>query len=77
MSNQATFRLSNCIDCPHHQVLSDPDPDDWFCSDDVKVICEIGPKGKSEITVACRPYNIRKESKIPDWCPIKTKKDER
>ena len=29
--------IKNCIDCSSHQVLPDPDPNDWFCDDDVKV----------------------------------------
>lgn len=58
---------ANCIDCPNHIVLPDPDPYDWFCDDDVKVVCT---KAKRQITCACRPYNIREESVIPDWCPI-------
>jgi len=61
--------LNNCIDCPYHEVRADPDPDDWFCDDDVKVICKKANNRK--ITVACRPYNVRKECEIPDWCPIK------
>lgn len=59
---------SCCIDCSCHTVLPDPDPDDWFCDDDVKVRCT---RANRNITVACRPYNIRREtSPIPDWCPL-------
>lgn len=60
------IKISNCIDCTSHQVLPDPDPSDWFCNDDVKVICKVNGK---QITCACRPYHIRKECDIPDWCP--------
>ena len=56
--------IKNCIDCSFHQILPDLDPHDWFC-DDVKVICTIGDR---EITCACRPYNVRKECNIPNWC---------
>jgi hypothetical protein len=31
--------VSNCMDCPHHQVVADPDPTDWFCDDDIAVLC--------------------------------------
>ena len=31
--------MENCIDCPNHLVINDPDPDDWFCDDDVAVVC--------------------------------------
>lgn len=62
--------MTLCIECPHHAVLRDPDPDDWFCDDDVKVVCT---KAKRNVTVACRPYNTNKEFEtgIPDWCPLK------
>ena len=60
-------KYTNCIDCPFHDVLSDPDPDDWFCDDDVKVYCR---KAERNVTVACRPYNTRKESAVPTWCPL-------
>lgn len=61
--------LDSCADCPHHKVLPDPDPHDSFCFDDVKVVCNKS-NGKA-VTVACRPYNVRKEvTPIPDWCPL-------
>jgi len=60
------FKINNCIDCSEHRVLSDPDLHDWFCDDDVKVICKLNNK---QITCACRPYNTRKECNIPEWCP--------
>jgi hypothetical protein len=55
------------MDCPHHRVERDPDPYDWFCDDDVKVVCTLAQR---DITVACRPYNKRKESDVPQWCPL-------
>lgn len=58
----------NCMDCPYHEVLPDPDPDDWFCDDDEKVNCK---KANKYITVACRPYQKREECGQPDWCPEK------
>lgn len=60
-------RYENCIDCPHHVVLPDPDPSDWFNDDDVKVQCRINGRN---VTTACRPYQTRKESETPDWCPL-------
>lgn len=67
MSTKKVLRTTNCIDCPLHSVLPDPDPDDWFNDDDMKVVCNLA---KKEITSACRPYNLRKESDIPNWCPL-------
>lgn len=66
---EVSLKLTNCMDCPHHRVEADPDPDDWFCDDDIKVVCT---KADRNITVACRPYNTRKESDIPEWCPLKS-----
>ena len=71
MKDQKTIHVSitSCTECPFHKVLPDPDPYDWFCDDDVKVICT---KQSREITVACRPYNIVRETPVPDWCPLLT-----
>lgn len=77
--------ITNCMDCGNHQVIPDPDPDDWFCDDDVAVVCKITPNDKKDPTSrwtsdysaykpvawSCRPYNTRKESEVPSWCPLK------
>ena len=60
----------NCMDCGYHRVYSDPDLEDWFCDDDEKVVCT---KINKNITVACRPYNKRKECETPEWCPLLNK----
>ena len=74
----------NCIDCKNHEIIKDPDPHDWFCDDDVAVVCRLIPNDKDAedspyladhspfklITSSCRPYNIRKESGTPKWCPL-------
>ena len=62
------LEIENCMDCPDHSVRPDPDPDDWFCDDDEKVVCAHGGQERT-ITCACRPYNKRKECEIPPWCP--------
>lgn len=72
----------SCMDCADHEVVADPDPDDWFCDDDCAVICKAAreepTKGSKyaadsssfrRVTVSCRPYNLRKETQVPDWCP--------
>lgn len=66
-----TLKIESCMDCPHHRVESDPDYADWFCSDDEKVVCK---KIGKNVTTACRPYNLRKETSIPKWCPLKSEK---
>jgi hypothetical protein len=76
---------SNCIDCPAHNIIADPDPHDSFCYDDVAVVCTKLKKNETTnseseymadhqkfktITVSCRPHRVRKESTTPDWCPL-------
>lgn len=61
-------RPCSCIDCPQHEVRPDPDPLDWFCDDDVKVVCMLTGKN---CTVACRPYMTRRETTpLPGFCPL-------
>jgi len=76
--------IENCTECEKHLVIADPDPTDWFCDDDTAVVCTLTPNPKKDlksrhranhsdfraITVACRPYNIKKESDVPSWCPL-------
>jgi hypothetical protein len=65
---EKSYSYQSCVECPFHEVLPDPDPSDWFCDDDVKVFCK---KANRNATVACRPYNTRKETTpVPDWCPL-------
>lgn len=75
---------ANCMDCPESSVIPDPDPDDWFCDDDCAVVCRKTPNEKRNttsrhaaeqsqyraVTVACRPYNRRREADRPEWCPM-------
>lgn len=68
------LNIKKCTDCPFHLVESDPDPNDWFCSDDVKVKCTKTKRKKAYITVACRPYNTERECDIPKWCPLSLRK---
>ena len=63
------MKPAHCTSCEHHQVRPDPDPDDWFCDDDVKVVCRAA--ANKVVTSACRPYNVERESKRPTWCPLK------
>jgi hypothetical protein len=71
VTHTATLTINNCTECPHHKVLPDPDPDDWFCDDDVKVVCTLTERKANTITSACRPYNKKKESEVPEWCPLR------
>lgn len=29
----------SCLNCEFHRVIADPDPDDWFCTNDEAVVC--------------------------------------
>jgi hypothetical protein len=76
--------MKNCLECPFHEVISDPDPHDWFCDDDKAVVCTKLKNDKQDknskysadrqefkcVTISCRPYNLKKECNIPDWCPL-------
>lgn len=76
--------IANCYHCKNREIIKDPDPDDWFCDDDIAVVCTVTPNDKQNtrsrymadhsqfkpITVACRPYNVEKECETPKWCPL-------
>jgi len=62
----------NCLDCAFHKILHDPDPDDWFCDDDMKIHCT---KEEKDVMVSIRPYNLRKEGSSPKWCPLKNNQE--
>lgn len=78
--------MKNCIDCKNHKIISDPDPYDYFCTDDVAVICTatlnenikrdtLYMADRSEnkpVAVSCRPHHTRQESITPKWCPLIT-----
>lgn len=75
---------TNCLDCPFHTVINDRDPHDWFCDDDAAVLCTKTKNDKQAmdslyksdhseykpVATSCRPYNLRKESETPKWCPL-------
>lgn len=75
---------ANCMDCPESSVIPDPDTEDWFCDDDCAVVCRKTPNDEQKltskhaaerseyraVTVACRPYNRRREADRPEWCPM-------
>lgn len=72
-TKKLTISIEKCIDCPHHSILPDPDPSDWFNRDDCKIVCKaktspLNPEGIS-IAMALRPYEV-KNVEIPNWCPL-------
>lgn len=79
-----TIKIESCMDCHNHIVDRDPDPHDSFNSDDEAVLCRLCPNTEHKmhyaqalgefafkpITLSCRPYMKRKETNIPEWCPL-------
>ncbi len=79
---------ANCLDCEFHRIINDRDPVDWYCDDDIAIVCSRSPrKGNPSsqyasdrcefkpVTVSCRPYQAREEGKRPAWCPLLTTAD--
>ena len=79
-----TNNFKNCTECPHSNIIRDPDPTDSFNYDDVAVVCTLTKNEKQDvnskyiadrqkcaiITCVCRPYRVEKESSTPSWCPF-------
>ena len=71
-----------CALCPHHKVIPDPDPSDWFNDDDCAIVCTLQKNNKKNprskyaadrqdykvVSGALRPYETQKVE-IPKWCP--------
>ena len=68
-TKKVVLEIKNCLDCPHHSQRRDPDPNDWFCDDDMKVVCT-KTTPERVVTSAERPYNLRRECAVPPWCPL-------
>jgi hypothetical protein len=83
-----TPKIKTCVNtkCPNHRIVADRDPHDWFCDDDVAVVCQLVKQRMKPdsiyqvdrqpfraVTCACRPYMAGKESVIPKWCPLSKK----
>ena len=81
------MKIANCLKCNNHEIILDRDPYDWFCDDDMAVVCKLvkNPKQNLDskyladrnefksITRSCRPHYLTKESTVPIWCPLKKK----
>ena len=82
-TNELNELITCCLDCEKHKVINDPDPLDSFCYDDLAVICTLKENSEKDVNskyaadrnmykpvaVSVRPYNLRKESVSPIWCP--------
>ena len=74
----------SCLSCNHHKIINDPDPHDWFCDDDMAVVCTLTTNPNQDLKskyaadrqgfrcvgVSIRPYKLKAESEIPSWCPL-------
>ena len=83
--SSVNIKIDNCLDCPHCVTGMDPDPHDSFCMDDMYSACTKVKNDRQNtnsnhgadrqehkiITCAARPYQLRKESKVPYWCPLR------
>jgi hypothetical protein len=68
-----TIEIKSCSKCPHHDWISNPDPDDWFRDDEANFICT---KKKKVISYSLDVFEQAKVNKIPipKWCPLIIKK---
>jgi len=78
-------KITNCLECPSHCIITEPNQPDWFTDDDVIVVCkekEQEPNLESEYEVerqnykpvspGDKPYQLKKSNiQIPRWCPLK------
>ena len=62
-----------CEKCNRCEIHADPDPDDWFCDDDVAVYCT---EKKEYIARALSPYEVDKVVVPVSKCPLMSKKME-
>lgn len=79
------LEIDNCLDCPKHIKGYDPDPFDSFNYDDMYCACTLLPNEKRDnlslhysdrqefkiVTCGDRPYQLKKYSSVPDWCPLR------
>lgn len=68
-SKKVTERQS-CEGCPDCEKRITPDPDDWFCDDEVTVVCK-AVSGGYVMAKQIRPYLVHERCPVPQWCPKK------
>jgi len=81
---EVNIKINSCINCPFHKVINDPDPDDWFCDDDMAIVCTKLPNdeiGKFDspayfsrqkfkvVSSGIRPHHVSSFNYIPEFCP--------
>ena len=58
----------SCKGCPDCEITLTPDSDDWFCDDDVAVLCKAVAGGRVMVE-HIRPYLVHERCPVPSWCP--------
>lgn len=83
--NKTKLTWKNCIKCKEHITIKDPDPDSYYLSPDVAVLCTLTPNDLQDegsdyvsdrsdfkaVVKSCRPTEVDKKSIIPEWCPLR------
>lgn len=92
-SSEESDPADTCLRCQHHEVIPDPDPDDWFNDDEVAVVCNLEPNPDRDsrarrysgrqsrrcVVFGCEPtrQHLMDGSAIPSWCPLKPENKEK
>jgi len=77
------MKEKSCINCDNSLIINDRDPYDWFCDDDLAVVCKLVKNDKQDldsrhpsdhsqykaVAVSIRPYCVEREAIVPEWCP--------
>ena len=74
----ATLTITNCLDCPHHKVITSRYTGDSFDMGDVDVVCTLAEgvhtgqceRIKGRAVTAGDRYAKRVECAVPVWCPL-------
>lgn len=71
------LKIEKCLDCPHHEMISDPGSDDSFDAMDEAMVCKLaGPVEYPDRDFKHRPivrasrWPREFEVPIPRWCPL-------
>lgn len=62
-----SLKITNCLDCPHHNQKPSPPTGDSFDMVDVDTFCTL--EGRN-ISVSDRPWQVRENCAVPKWCPL-------
>lgn len=67
--------MKSCLECRYHEKITDPEPNDWFCDDDITVVCTKKPNPNKDLNSdwvsdwsdyrhvceSCRPHRLEKD----------------